>query len=111
MKNKKYRIKGDSPYFKKRYGTPNPIFEIEAKDTDMWEGGWIVSKVAPCHNYAIRVAEEYLPLCGIVYYGHIGHIGELVHETELGEELIDEPVERPIPLAAPPEPVLVGLRA
>ena len=111
MKNKKYRIKGNSPYFKKRYGTPNPIFEIEAKDTEMWTGGWMVSTAAACYGYAARVADEHLPKNGTVYYGHIGHIGELVHETELGEELIDEPVERPIPLAAPPEPVLVGLRA
>ena len=33
-KDKSYRIKGESEYFKKKYGTCNPIIEIEDKDTE-----------------------------------------------------------------------------
>jgi hypothetical protein len=39
-KNKKYRIKGNSPYFLKKYGTSNPIFVADCKDTDAWPGGY-----------------------------------------------------------------------
>ena len=32
-KNKEYRIKGKSRYFKNKYGTSNPIIRIEAEHT------------------------------------------------------------------------------
>ena len=108
MRNKKYRIKGKSPYFAKKYGTPNPIIKIEGKDTDLWVNGWKVTKVPACLLYGIRVANEKLPRTGTVYYGHIVHqgrvdYGELVHETELGEEIEETParVTQPGPTLEP----------
>jgi hypothetical protein len=107
MRGKHYRIKGDSPYFKDKYGTSNPIIKIEGKDTDLWVGGWKTTPNPVCYAYAIRVAEEHLPLPGIVYYGHIGNSGELVHETELGEEVTEDFAELLGPM---PEPAPAGAR-
>jgi hypothetical protein len=89
MKNKCYRIKGNSPYFRRKYGTPNPIIRIEAEDTEMWAGGWGYQEINPtCLLYGKRFMEENLPITGKVYYGHIREeVGELVHESELGEEI------------------------
>lgn len=106
IRNKSYRIKGKSPYFKKKYGTSNPIIKIEGKDTDLWVKGWQNTPVAACVLYAQRVFAENLPLEGTVYYGHIQHgefgLGELAHETELGEEIAEEPAElRPVPELKP----------
>jgi len=33
QKNKEYRIKGNSNYFKKKYGTSNPVIRVEDRDT------------------------------------------------------------------------------
>jgi hypothetical protein len=93
-KDKSYRIKGESEYFKKKYGTCNPIIEIEDKDTDIWAGGWGVQNGNPCCMlYAIRSGfANMLHLTGQVWYGHINikkdspiRLAELVHETELEE--------------------------
>ena len=35
-----YRLKGDSDYFRGKYGTPNPPFIIKGEDIEIWEGGW-----------------------------------------------------------------------
>ena len=108
MRNKRYRIKGDSPYLKNKYGTSNPVIKVEGKDTDLWVEGWKFTRNPTCFSYAIRVAQERLPLTGDVYYGHIGDSGELVHETELGEEIAEDGAELPAP---EPEPEPAGARA
>jgi hypothetical protein len=87
-----YRIKGNSKYFKDKYGTSNPIIEIEDKDTVIWNGGWGLQQGNPaCLLFAMRSGIEKLPWNGTVYYGKIGigkegaRLGELVHESELEE--------------------------
>lgn len=95
MKNKHYRIKGNSPYFRHKYGTPNPIILIEGLDTELWTEGWAKSSAVVCYLYANRMMTEKLPLGGKVYYGHIEGLGELVHETELGEEIEEQRTIQP----------------
>jgi len=91
---KRYRIKGNSDYFKDKYGTPNPVIEIEAEDVALWPGGWKGSMAAACVIYGWRNGVELLPTDGKVYYGHIFcspitpdsspiGFGELVHVSEL----------------------------
>ena len=85
-KNKEYRIKGKSPYFKGKYGTANPNITIEDKDTALWSRGWGMQDGNPaCMLFGMRSGMEGLPWGGVVYYGKIGGFGELVHETELEE--------------------------
>jgi len=81
----RYRIKGNSDYFKEKYGTPNPVIEMIGEDTDLWPGGWKEWDYAVCIIYGWRNGVELLPVSGRVYYGHeIGtDLGELVHETEI----------------------------
>ena len=89
MNGKLCIIKGDSDYFKGKYGTPNPEIHIEAPDTTLWPGGWREQAGNPaCVLYGMRNINESLPYGGIVYYGKIktplgGGLGELVHESEL----------------------------
>jgi hypothetical protein len=88
-KNKTYKIKGNSGYFKDKYGTSNPTIIIE--DTWMNVGGksWMCSDGNPaCMLYGMRAGMEHLPTDNNVYYGKIqrgkaGALGELVHESEL----------------------------
>lgn len=91
-KGERYRIKGNSDYFRDKYGTPNPIIKIEGEDIELFPGGWGKQTGNPvCIIFSYRSAVERLPLTSKVYYGHeIGtNLGELVLETELepwGEE-------------------------
>lgn len=81
---KTYRIKGDSEYFKDKYGTPNPDIRVEGTDEEVFGGSWGDQKGNPaCLLYAIRAGFGKLPLSGQVYYGKINGLGELVHESEL----------------------------
>lgn len=88
-KNKLYKIKGKSKYFKNKYGTYNPEILIEDEDVNVFGGGWGFQNGNPaCLLYAIRNAREGLPSTGKVYYGKIEidgkfALGELVHESEL----------------------------
>jgi len=88
---KRYRIKGNSDYFRDKYGTPNIIIRVKAEDTELFPGGWQGSRAAACTIYGWRNGVELLPVKGKVYYGHeIGtDLGELVHVSEIepwGEE-------------------------
>jgi len=100
---KRYRIKGNSDYFREKYDIPNPIIEIEAEDVALWPGGWKEWDIAVCIIYGKRNGVELLPMDGKVYYGQIFcspitpdsspiGLGELVHESEL------EPHEGPFTL-------------
>jgi hypothetical protein len=90
VKNKYYRIKGNSKYFRRKYGTPNPIVLIKGEDKDIWSGGWTTSRTAVCQIYGVRVKKENLPISGKVYYGKINEFEDLVHESELGEEIVED---------------------
>lgn len=103
MKGKRFRIRGNSDYFKEKYGTPNPVIKIQGEDTELWLGGWKQSMVAACVIYGWRNGVELLTTDDKVYYGHIFcspitpdsspvGLGELVHESEL------EPHEGPLTL-------------
>jgi len=74
---KKYRVKGKSRYFNRKYGTPNPEILIESS-SDYHREFKPVSFL-----YIGRMLAEGLPTDGITYYGHINGLGEFVHETEL----------------------------
>lgn len=89
-----YRLKGNSDYFRGKYGTPNPPYVIEGEDTEAWPGGWKECDAAACIIYGWRNGVELLPTEGKVYYGHIFcspitpdsspmSFGECVHESEL----------------------------
>jgi hypothetical protein len=84
--NKKYKIKGKSKYFKEKYGTSNPTILIEDTDKNVFGTYWGNNNGNPtCLLYAMRNFADKLPISGTVYYGKIGHLGELVHESELEE--------------------------
>ena len=76
-----YRIKGQSKYFTRKYGTANPEIVIESA-LDYHKEYNPVSFL-----YLGRILAEGLPVDGNTYYGHIKGLGEFVHESEL------EPVE------------------
>lgn len=74
---KKYRVKGESKYFSRKYGTSNPEILIESP-LDYHNEFKPVSFL-----YIGRMLAEGLPSDGKTYYGHINDLGEFVHETEL----------------------------
>jgi len=103
---KLFRIRGNSEYFRDKYGTPNPFYMLKGEDTELWPGGWRAEGAGPaCTIYGKRNGVELLPTEGRVYYGHvlceapgsagrfssICPVGEVVHESELepvdGEEI------------------------
>lgn len=90
IKGKSYRIKGNSKYFKGKYGTHNPIICIEDTDEQVFGGSWGVQNGNPtCLLFAMRciVDLQDINLWEDVYYGKINSLGELVHASEL--ELAD----------------------
>lgn len=91
-KNGKYRIKGDSKYFKDKYGTSNPVITIEDDHEKVFGKWWGFMNGNPaCLLYAVRSPVDNLPMdnagTGKVFYGHVGklELGELVHISELEE--------------------------
>jgi len=74
---KKCRVKGQSKYFSRKYGMPNPEIIIE-RALDYHSEYKPVSFL-----YIGRMMAEGLPSDGKTYYGHINDLGEFVHETEL----------------------------
>lgn len=74
---KTYRIKGQSKYFLAKYGTANPEIIIESKE-DYHE-----SFSPPAFLFQGRALAEGVLIDGNTYYGHIGGLGEFVHESEL----------------------------
>ena len=89
---KKYRIKGKSIYFKEKYGTSNPLIEIEDTDRKVFGGSFLMQRGNPaCMLFEVRSRVEGVAMLGEVYYGKIkigenrGSLGELVSENELEE--------------------------
>lgn len=72
-----YRIKGESKYFAFKYGSPNPNILIEKKMD------YRLHFTPPTFLFIGRALAEGVPIEGNTYYGHIGSLGEFVHETEL----------------------------
>ncbi len=85
----KYRIKGNSDYFKKKYSTTNPEIVIEDIDTRVFgfDALWGSLKGNPaCVLYIARAEATGIDFNhGRSFYGKIKGLGELVHETELEE--------------------------
>lgn len=78
------KIKGNSEYFLKKYGTSNPEIEVEGTDFQIWGKPWgSMQGNFAAMLYAVRSANEKIRYSGTVYYGKIGNFGELVHEDEL----------------------------
>ena len=80
--HKSYKLACQSNYFKTKYGD-NPIIIVE-KEMDFHY----------CNNPAgflfigRALAEGRMELFkGTHYYGHVAGLGELVHESEIGEEV------------------------
>ena len=90
MKNKCYRIKGNSKYFRQKYGTPNPIIRIKGEDKDMWACGWAASDAVVCHLYSIRVRKKTCQYSAKSTMGKLTNLRSLVHESELGEEIAED---------------------
>lgn len=86
---KVYRITGNSDYFRQKYGTPNPDFELEATDLEIWGEAW---EVMAARNFSaalfmrrMTLEADTLPINEPVYYGKIQGHGELVRLSELEE--------------------------
>jgi len=88
-KNKVYRIKGESKYFKEKYGTSNPEIRIEDTDKEVFGGSWGDQQGNPaCMLFGIRSGMENPKEGGIlsdVWYGKVQGFGELVYGCELEE--------------------------
>lgn len=87
-RNTEYRITGKSKYFKKKYGTCNPVIRIEGTDEEVFGGSWAWQKGNPtCLHFGIRAATDNIPDTKLnqVYYGHINGLAELVIKDELEE--------------------------
>jgi hypothetical protein len=85
-KNTDYKIKGNSEYFKKKYGTSNPIIRIEDTDKNVFGKWWGMMDGNPgCMLFAFRAGMEGLNPSEQAWYGHIEGLGELVMESELEE--------------------------
>ena len=74
---KTYRVKGESKYFSRKYGTPNPEILIECPLD--YHGEYNPASFL----YIGRMLAEGLPTDGKTYYGHIDGLGEFVHKVEL----------------------------
>ena len=85
INGKSYWVKSDSEYLKKKYGV-RPLFRVEGTDREVFGGSWGgQNNNIACMLYGIRAGLEGLGLGGTVYYGKIGMLGELIHETEVEE--------------------------
>ncbi|MCP3682171.1 MAG: hypothetical protein GY861_05710 [bacterium] len=82
----RFKIKGNSKYFARKYNTPNPEIDIEDTDINIWGTSWKdQGGNMACMLYATRTKSEGIPLTGTTYYGKVQGMGELVHESELEE--------------------------
>jgi len=81
MKGKKFHVNCGSRYFWMKYGD-SPIIEIEEESS--------LGFNPPTFLYQGRILAEGKKelLKGTIYYGHIDGLGEFIHESELGNEVI-----------------------
>jgi hypothetical protein len=80
-KGKTYRIKSGQ-YKDSEYRVEGLWHELTGKS-------WMFSDGNPaCLKYALRGVNDDLPNDDNVYYGKIGLFGELIHISEIGEEVV-----------------------
>jgi hypothetical protein len=80
---KKYKLK-DSSYWREKYGTNTPEIVVEGLWKDIFGKSWMFANGNPAAmTYGMRAGFMGLPTDDNVYYGKIGMLGELVHESEL----------------------------
>jgi hypothetical protein len=78
------KVTKQSTYFLKKYGDATPNVMIECTDLEAWGKSWMDMYGNPAAlMYAMRSGLEGLPITGTVYYGKVGVLGELFHESEL----------------------------
>lgn len=103
-----YRLSGglEKQFFYEKYGTTNPIaridqeFNLDLENIVKFEDYMHESHakklegnnlLVPCiHNYWYRAKHENLPLKGLFYYCHIHNMGEVIHSSEIGEEVSEK---------------------
>lgn len=95
-----YQLRGNSNYFKNKYGTRTPTARIDKgpffvdesllPENKKW---WSIFNdkiinlgVAPM-LYLKRAEEEKMPLSGDFFYSHIQNHGELIHGSEIGPQV------------------------
>lgn len=80
----------NSKYLSDKYGA-TPVILIDGTDEEVFGGSWKFQNGNPaCMCYGMRSGVEKHPWDGKVYYGKIGGLGELVHESELIGEVENE---------------------
>ena len=67
---------------------------LEGRWIDLTGGSWMFADGNPaCLEYAIRsAAEGDTNFDDDVYYGHINGLGKLIHQDQIGEEILKEEV-------------------
>ena len=80
---KSAKITKPSEYFLKKYGNATPDIQIECTDQETWGKSWkVMQGNISAMLYGMRSGMENLPLSGQVFYGKVGSMGELFHESE-----------------------------
>lgn len=86
-KDKKYRIKTKSNYFKEKYGDESPIIHMLERDFEVFGDKWRNRQYVPAVlAFMLRqVTDDVYSLSEPAYYGKIETfgIGELVFKSEL----------------------------
>ncbi len=80
-KGKTYKIKSGA-YKDNDYRVEDTVMNVLGRS-------WIDHKGnAGCIEYMVRMVQDGLPIDNNVYYGKIGGLGHIIHESELGEEVV-----------------------
>lgn len=84
---KKYNVVSKSPYLHEKYGE-DIVAWVEDEDIKVFGNPWWMTATSnwACALYDARLRPEALPMTGKVYYTKIKGLGELIHESEFGEE-------------------------
>jgi len=89
-KDKSYRIKAESEYFKNKYGIESPVIHHLERDVEIFGDKWTNRQYIPAVMvFMLRiVSDDILNITEPVYYGKIKtgkgiELGELVLKSEL----------------------------
>lgn len=86
-----YRIKGEQEYFRKKYGTFNPIIKIEGTDKEYFGTSWLQHHLLLSMDFIDRLISMNRLSDGLhnpVYYGRIQN-----DENDSGEFILEDEVE------------------